>query len=556
MLAGAFTSCSSDYLDLAPEISIPNDEVATTPEGMRSATYGVFGNMYRQYSSLYDYLWFNGEPYLSMVYGEAVGQDYISYFWTYVLKQVPNWEVMTMTNSWPAFIPWTYCYGIIGAANNLIVATDNEESQEDEEIRFRRAQCLTMRAHAYTRLLQLYAPRWTDSRNGEMVAVPLRLTPVDPDNPACPLSTMGQVLDQIYKDLDEALELFASTKINRSYYWETDADIARGLYARAAMLKNDYKTAQQMAHDARQDYPIMSSDEWLSGFAEPNAEWMWCNQEGYSNVYYASFGASYACNGAYPTLWGNIGAGAMSVDLFNQFQTRDNRKSVFFMPATAGVFAGKADFYSSKNVVAASMNVNRGTLAKAVGEFIQKMYAKTGADKGWFPPYTNPTTGDYSSTMVQFGAQFKFWGTDVYASSQFPYMRGAEMLFIEAEAAYLQGDEDTARKLINEINALRIDKYKDITDSGEALYDQIKLAKRLEMWGEGYNWFDMKRRGDTMERRAWVEGDTDSGNWPSSLTLSGFDYTPAAHNGWRWAIPDSELQYNTAINYTDLEYTE
>lgn len=554
LLAGAMVSCSSDYLDLSPETEIPTEDIASDVTSLRSATYGLFGNMYRQYSNLYDYRWFNGEPWLSMFYGEVPGQDYICYFWINSHRQVVNWEVMKDRNSNPNYIAWTYAYGIVGTANTLIAGTSNVE-ELDEEMKFRRAQCLTMRAHAYTRLLQIYGPRWTDSNNGEMLCIPLRLEPADINGETgCPLSSMKDVMAAIYNDLDEAIALFESTpSMGRTYEWETDIDVARGLYARAAMLKNDYVTAQKMAHDARAGYSIMTADEYQSGFAIPNGEWMWASQTGPAGIYYASFGASYACNGAYPTLWGSIGAGAIDVDLYRQLSPYDTRRQLFFTYDKGGLYLGAEDFYKTKNCNSASMNINRGDIKPQLLTFIQNQYNRLGAPNGWNPPYISPTTGEVVQ-LVQYGAQFKFWGIDSYSSSQFPYMRASEMLYIEAEAAFYNGEESTALTLLNQMNQARCSRYRPLTASGEALLNEIKISKRIELWGEGFSWFDMKRRGETMVRKPWVENDQTSGNWPSSMTSG--DYSPESHNGWRWVIPDAEFQYNNMINYTELNYNE
>lgn len=552
LIAGGISSCSSDYLSTKPETDIPTEDVTTDVNSMKSATLGLIGTMYRQYSGLYDYRWFNGEPWISMYYGEVPGSDYICYFWINSHRSVVNWESMSDFNTWATDIGWAYCYGIVGMANTLIAGTDNEDAMKDASMQFYRAQCLTMRAHAYTRLLQIYGPRWADSNNGQKLCLPLRVTPADTNTDApCPLSSMGAVLDQIYADLDEAISLYQSCGVSRTTYQEPDLDVARGLYARAALLKNDYQTAQKMAHDARQGYPLMSNEEYLSGFADANGEWMWASQDSPAGIYYASFGATYACNGAYPTLWGSIGAGAIDIKLYNQMDRRDIRRQLYFTPDKGGMFAGKADFWNSANIVSGSLSVNKGVLTRPLQDFCTKMYNQIGAAQGWNLPYSNPSTGTVNGIVAQFGAQFKFWGKDNYSSSMFPYMRGAEMMLIEAEAAYCNGDEGTALAIINQINGTRVEKYKESTASGEELLDLIKFTRRVELWGEGFCWFDLKRWGDPLVREAWVEGDTDSGNWDAAMA---FEYTPESHNGWRVVIPNTELRYNKAINLTDLDY--
>lgn len=555
LIGGTLASCSGDYLDLEPESEFTNNTVFESEDAIKLAAYGMCGNMYRQYSSLYDFRWFNGEPWVSMFYGEAPGSDYICYFWVRSQNVVVNWDIMSQHDSNAAFMGWTYCYGIIASANNIIAGTEAEDPTTlSESVRFYRAHALAMRAHAYTRLLQIYGPRWQDSQNGAKKTIPLRLVPADTNTDAvCPLSTMGEVLASIYKDLDEAISIYDSVKMSRSYYWEPDGSVARGLYARAALLKEDWATAEKMAHDARAGYPIMSSEEYMDGFAAPNAEWMWACDDNFSGIYYASFGATYACNGAYPTLWGNIGAGAIDISLYNKMDRNDVRRQLFFTPATAGVYAGKKDFYNKKNISTTSMDINRGGLAKSFDEFCNKRYNAVGASKGWYPPYANPTNGQRTGILAQFGAQFKFWGIDEYSSSSFPYMRGAEMLFIEAEAACHNGNEAVAIANLKEVNEKRYTKnYKPSTSSGEALLEEVRLNKRLELWGEGYSWFDMKRWNVDMVREPWREDDTESGNWPELMTIGNYDAD--SHYGWRWAIPRAEYQYNTAIDPSELDF--
>lgn len=87
------------------------------------------------------------------------------------------------------------------------------------------------------------------------------------------------------------------------------------------------------------------------------------------------------------------------------------------------------------------------------------------------------------------------------------------------------------------------------TDS--SLLDEIRLCRRIELWGEGSNWSDFKRWNLPIERRAWVAGDVNSGNWQAEFAID----TPVdANGGWRMLIPRSEIEYNKAIDQSLLEY--
>lgn len=586
------TGCSSDYLDLKPEGTLQYTDVLTNAQGATLAVTGMCQNMYRQYSSLYDYYWFNGEPWLSMYYGEVMGQDYVSLFWFRSYPNLVNWTQMN-TQSYGARIAWAYCYGLIGQANNLLSFTpkqgvdgqivnfpypegveiardangnmvpDFSESDSPYEYMFRYAQALTFRAHAYFRLMQIYAPRWQDrmgNDGNEILTVPLRLEYVEPEgNLDCPLSPMSVVMDQIYADLYQAIDLYKECSYGRSFEWEPDLQICQGIFSRVALMREDWQTAYDMAKAAREGYTLMSSDDYLAGFAEPTSEWMWTNSGEAQGLYYASFGATYACNGAYPCLWGSIGAGAADYMLLKKASPYDLRSRIYYSPLTSS--NPQRDFWND-GCDSRTLNINNrsSSLHADFVSFAQSQYERVGQPRGWFPPYTYQGYAlNVNNTVctAQFGAQFKFWGTDGYSTSFFPFMRASEMLLNQAEAAYQLGNEAETRSLLDELNLKRYrlrangnSYYSNLTSSGETLFEDLKTFRRLELWGEGFNWFDLKRWRVPMIRVAWESGDVNSGNWPSSVTNGG-EFPIDMNRGWRWRIPSVEYNYNHAIDQAD-----
>ena len=546
----AVSSCSSDYLDLQPVSNENSEEITDNVSKMRAAMFGGFGSMYQQYSSFYDYLWFNGEPWCNMFYGEGMGQDFNSYFladqtnygWT-------NWTHMNTNRSWGDAIAWSYYYGLISQANYLIAA-DNAANEENitGEYAYRIAQAYTLRAHAYTRLHAMYGPRWVDSSEGKRHSVVLRLTVPDPENSNAPVVTTNEILAQIYSDLDRAIELFDLSNYDREHIWETNESVAYGLYARAALLKDDWETAEKYAHLASQEFDVMSADEYAGGFFSANGEWMWGSQDSYTGLYYATFGASWACNGAYPCIWGKYGSGAIDYTFYKKMQnTNDIRCELFYTPDKEPR-ATRLKFWSEDDCESTSMNINIGdNIPAALQKYCDNIYEKVGKGNRLIFPYSNDYfEGSLSceDTFVPFGAHFKFWATDNYGSSAVCFMRASEMLLIEAEAACHNGNDAVAQDCLEKINKNRISNYTKSTKTGDDLLAEVKLNRRWELWGEGFNWFDFKRWNEPIERVAWKAGDVNSGNWPEAYAKS-FETTD--HDGWVWMIPYSEIDYNDAL---------
>ncbi|KAA4660308.1 RagB/SusD family nutrient uptake outer membrane protein, partial [Bacteroides ovatus] len=77
--------------------------------------------------------------------------------------------------------------------------------------------------------------------------------------------------------------------------------------------------------------------------------------------------------------------------------------------------------------------------------------------------------------------------------------------------------------------------------SGQALLDEIKFYRRIELWGEGFSWFDFKRRKDTIVRHTFEDG----GNY---MTNAAVTINPEDANNWMWVIPAKGYEYNNAIN--------
>ncbi len=600
LVALVAVGCKSDYLDLAPETTVSAGDVIATTDAAQLAINGICKSMNCQYSELAEInQMYNGELNMAITYNDALGPDYVTGLATSTFGE--EWvtgEAWFNDAGYLNSMPWRYAYNLINQANVILGGIDDAEGSEDDR-NFVKGEALTFRAFGYLKVLMYFAPRWQDSENGNVYVAPLRLTQgTDP----CPLSTMNDILDQCYKDLDEAIECFNNSSTKRTYKWMPDISVAQGVYARIALIKNDWATAQKMAHDARQGYQVMDNDTYLSGFYKDNNDFMWIADNADSGMYYFSFGSKYAANGNYTYKWG-IGAGAISIDLYNQLDPNDIRRVCYLTPDKINVLPkqwnpGKiteAEFWNPFLVnTSSTMNVASGpynkemaekllsedktgkydgkwgtyNIALRYGQYYMQMVYKGDVDEvtlidekdgsEFVAYYKSALKGNIQiapgkkATMVctPFGAHYKFMSIPPYGTGSFSFMRASEMALTEAEAAYHNGDEATAKSIMTEINGKRITGYVQKT-SGQDLLDEIRLTRRIELWGEGHNYTDFKRWNLPFERRAWKEYDPTSGNFPPEQETN---LQPSACNGFVMMVPAVEYRYNSAIDLSLLPY--
>lgn len=85
--------------------------------------------------------------------------------------------------------------------------------------------------------------------------------------------------------------------------------------------------------------------------------------------------------------------------------------------------------------------------------------------------------------------KFKFAFT-----SSMPIFRTPEFVLVAAEAAYKQGNVAEAQQILNDFKATRYTDFVAESLTGNALFEEILLERRKEMYGEnGVEWFDAKR---------------------------------------------------------------
>jgi hypothetical protein len=116
-------------------------------------------------------------------------------------------------------------------------------------------------------------------------------------------------------------------------------------------------------------------------------------------------------------------------------------------------------------------------------------------------------------------------------------MRYEEMILVQAEGLARSGKEAEAKALLEGwVKANRNPEYTCVGD----IVDAIWMQRRIELWGEGFSWFDLNRLEKPIIR-------TTSTNWPAAWIVD----VPADHDCRIWTLPDREIQNNDGISEAD-----
>lgn len=523
-----------------------------SPDGrlLNDAVLNAIATLYFQHQdNLFGLNSCNGEPYLSHYYGDAIGADFISpmeIVYT-VGEQDGIMPYFDRADIMFSRIPYTNYMSMVAEVNLRLSMLDKYTATQSEK-NIAKAKLMCVRSHAYLRLMQIYGARWNESSNGATLCVPLE-TYFNTENVAP--ATMKTIADQCTNDLREAINIFAGANYTREYLIEPDANVARMILMRFALLREDWATVKETANAVLGGIPLTTNDEMTAGFTTSAPSWIWGawnegNLNGtYYSLYYWSFQAMNACNGAYPANWG-IGTNAISRELYLGMGDKDIRRSLYVMPERFSNTLKSVDkWYDASSFISNRPLILNGRYSEIViNYFSQKKPA--GVQMQAF-------TFDDKKVPILFGSQVKFYQPGYQIDDPAPvlFMRSEEALLSLAEAYYHLGNEQGAREELSRLESMRNPDFSSSNLSGQSLLDAIKLSRRVELWGEGFSWFDLKRWNQPRIRHEWIEGDTSSGNWYQTLQT----VSPSDFNGWRLVIPQFAVANNPLIDISKYGYT-
>lgn len=380
---------------------------------------------------------------------------------------------------------WGFHYTDIAKANEIIGLYPEGGNTAGEKGLL--GQALAIRGNAYAYLVQIFQTYMNQDGtiNRQAAGVPLILTTadgytLDELDALKGRNTVGDVLDQAEKDLTAAVENLsagykrASGEAGKAYI---DESVAQGMLARYYLLTQQWDKAAAAAKAARAGYTQRNNSGLHDGFMDVNAsDVMWgFNHNTETSTAFASF-FSHISNLSPGYAGLNYCAKLIDARLYSQIPDDDYRKTLFNGP--------------------------EGDASQPTA--------------GARQPYANLKFGDDGS-----------WTMD------YIYMRAAEMVLIEAEALARQGNNSDAATVLGELMKNRQPSW----DKASVSVEDILLQRRIELWGEGFAYFDLKRNNLGIDR-----------NYKGSNHLAGYLYTiPAFDPRWTYQIPQSEMQENSHI---------
>ena len=116
-------------------------------------------------------------------------------------------------------------------------------------------------------------------------------------------------------------------------------------------------------------------------------------------------------------------------------------------------------------------------------------------------------------------------------------MRLPEMMLIMAEGYARAGEPGKAAQALYPLASHRDPEYTLSTKTGENLIEEVMTQRRIELWGEGFRWFDLKRLGLPLDRTG--------SNFDA--TFCGFLHKDPNADGWIFEIPKKETDFNDLI---------
>lgn len=186
----ALCSCS-DFLDVRPKQELVEGELFKSASGFEDAIYGVYGSL--QTTALYgkNLTWFMNEI-LAQNYGSYLNDD---------ITPIARYEYDNTRVVTPILSEiWTQAYTTIGYANNILAQLEEWDSESMEFYNLYKGEMLGVRAFLHFDLLRLF----TSVNDMNATGIPYTETY---SYKVTPFSSVGKVYEYILRDLLEAEKL-------------------------------------------------------------------------------------------------------------------------------------------------------------------------------------------------------------------------------------------------------------------------------------------------------------------------------------------------------------
>lgn len=439
-----FLGCTKDYLNETPSEFLTQEQVGEAatfnPAVIEGTISGIYSTMFETGTggtTGHDDFGHKGYDIYSDFLSGDMALSVSTYGW--YRADITEFQATQDFTRTRNYIVWRYYYRIIRSTNLVIDALGgNDFIPELEENRYLMGQAKAIRAHSYFYLTQYFANSYEPTAE----ILPIYDSADDLNGPKV---TTSEIYALMEKDLNEAISLMDN--FSRTSKSQVDKSVAQGILAYVLASKGDsHQQVIELTEDIINNggYTLMDETEVLGGFNDLNTPgWMW------------------------------------GVDL-----TVDNGLGLVS-------WWGQMDRYTYSYAWAGD--------AKAIDAGLYDAIPADDVRKGQFAE----PLGEYEDLMPlnKFYAPDKIIGGQSNVTTDYIYMRVAEMYLLNAEAAAKSGDMAKAQMMLKALLDKRVPNtaYVD-TLTSQQLLDEIYLQTRIELWGEGKSYLSLKRNKGTVFR--------------------------------------------------------
>lgn len=232
LLVSTLGACKKEYLNTAPTDQVDNSAVFTTVENANVALNGVYRYLFERYSG-------QNQPGVGgvMLAVDFMGDDLSTATRSSWFPAEADWTSFRQETSATVSYHYRLFYRVIGNVNYVIDNIDAASGSDADKKRVK-AEALTLRAWAHFYLVQFFGKRYdAATKPNTQLGIPLMLSSTENSKPR---ATVEEVYTAINKDLDDAIALNVTTRVNKSHI---NVWVAKGIKARVALTQQDYATA-------------------------------------------------------------------------------------------------------------------------------------------------------------------------------------------------------------------------------------------------------------------------------------------------------------------------
>lgn len=311
----------------------------------------------------------------------------------------------------------------------------------------------------------------------------------EPTQEGKPRASLAAVYERIHSDLADAEALLTPFGGQRRDKSDISIDVVNGLIARVALFEEEWPRAAEYANRARQNYTFMDIAQVNNGFNDwNNVEWIWASR-------------------------------------LVEEQTNNTHSFIGQIDVDAGVYAALGQ-------------------QKLINRLLYLYMGDNDARKGWWYETAEANYLAYNQKKFQVRTPGTF-------ANDMVYMRAAEMALIEAEALANDNRVAEAAQVLEDLMANRDPDFVAPVAKNDLL-KEIWYQRRIELWGEGFRFPDIKRSAGFAYLTENEKGLHREGTGARDAVVgSTMTITDALDTRFLYRIPSTEINTNPNMTGAD-----